>query len=391
MQTHNWANPLERCVTRILRCSISVKTSESVLTPIIRKIKVRSMLVNSSANMAPRDTLFQTTSASSRAGTMPVLDGLARFRGKHSGQSDRRAYQATPNPHMEDKHHNVEIYPPNIVKRFSTMASTGVAAEIVRATRRERIEFRYRGPFHLLVICDQGTRADGEAYVERLPRSRLRDVRQKLTFVPAGYEYLEWLEQRVLAQVVFLYFYPAEMPTFPDLEGAPAPLAPRLFFEDVTLLATACKIKSLIESAEPASSPYFDALAKVLAYELVRLNAGVPRQNLPAQGGLAAWQRRTIATYIEEHLDEQISLATFAQLVSLSPYHLCRTFKRSFGMPPHRYHNSRRIDRAKALLANPASMVADIAESVGFSEARSFVAVFRKMTGLTPTAYRRSL
>ena len=98
-----------------------------------------------------------------------------------------------------------------------------------------------------------------------------------------------------------------------------------------------------------------------------------------------------MTTYIEEHLAEPILLATLAELVGLSTYHFCRAFKQSFGMPPHRYHTRRRIEHAKTLLAKPALSVTDIGMTVGFSETSSFTAAFRKATGLTPSAYHRSL
>ena len=114
-----------------------------------------------------------------------------------------------------------------------------------------------------------------------------------------------------------------------------------------------------------------------MAHELVRLNAGAPRIEAPVRGGLAAWQQRTVTTYVEEHLAEQVSLATLAQLVRVSPCHFCRAFKQSLGMPPHRYHSSGRIERAKILLAKPASSVTDIGLTVGFSETSSFTAALR--------------
>jgi AraC family transcriptional regulator len=267
----------------------------------------------------------------------------------------------------------------------------GMTAEIVQATRREKMEFRFHAPLHLLAICDEGARSDGDTYVEVVPRSTLRDVRRKLTFVPAGHEYREWQEPRALTRVVYFYFDPAKMPTQPETGVATAPLAPRLFFEDAALSDTALKLKNLIESAGSDSGPYFEALGSVLVHELVRLNAGVPRLKTFEQGGLATWQRRAVAAYIEDHLAEQISLATLAQVAGLSPYYFCRTFKQSFGIPPHRYHNCRRIERAKAMLAKPASTVTDIGLSIGFSDTSSFTAVFHKTTGLTPTAYRRGL
>jgi AraC family transcriptional regulator len=287
--------------------------------------------------------------------------------------------------------HAVEVYPPDIVRRRA-VAWDGMAAEIVQAIRPEKIEFRFRAPLHLLAVYEQGIRSDGETFVDGQPRSKLRDVRRKLTFVPAGHVYHdEWQEPRVLTRVLYLYFDPAKMPTHHETNVVPATLAARLFFEDATLSDTALKLKRLIERAGANSSPYLEAIGIVLAHELIRLNAGPPRIEVPMRGGLAAWQQRVITTYIEEHLAEQISLTNLAGLVSLSPYHFCRAFRQSFGTPPHRYHSSHRIERAKTLLVESASSVTEIGMAVGFGETSSFTAAFRKATGQTPTAYRRSL
>ena len=166
----------------------------------------------------------------------------------------------------------VEVYPPDIVHR-RWVRWGGIAAEIVRATRRERLEFHFRAPVHLLAVCDQGVRSDGDTFVEGLPRSKRRDVRRRLTFVPAGHAYHEWQEPRVLARMVYFYFDPAAMPT-------PVTLAPRLLFEDADLADTALKLTRLIEQGGPESGPYFDALGIVLAHELMRLDsrAAAPRR-----------------------------------------------------------------------------------------------------------------
>ena len=282
----------------------------------------------------------------------------------------------------------VQIHPADSVRRRA-MSWNGMAAEIVQVTRRERAEFRFQAPRHLLIVHEQGARHDGETMVEGLPRSSLRDFKRKLTFVPAGHEYCEWQEPRTLVRMVYFYFDPAKMPIHP--ESGTQTLAPRLFFEDSTLWDTALKLKTLMESAGADNRLYLEALGTVLAHELVRLNAGTPRIETQARGGLAAWQERTVSSYIEEHVTEHIPLATLAQLVRLSPYYFCRAFKQSFGLPPHRYHNDRRIELAKTLLAKPMSSVTDVGLAVGFSETSSFTAAFRKATGLTPTGFRRSL
>ena len=306
------------------------------------------------------------------------------------GAADRQAYRLLDRPIAAETDHGVAVHPADAVKRH-TVTWDGMAAEIVQAMRREKLEFRFRGPLHLLAVCDQGLRSDGDTFVDGLPRSTLRDVTRKLTFVPAGHAYCERHEPRVLTRIVYFYFDPARMPAPPDARVAPSPLSPRLLFEDATLSATALKLKRLIENTSSDGSPYFEALGTVLAHELVRLNAGTPRIEAPAKGGLAAWQQRIVTTYIEEHLAEPITLATLARLVGLSPYYFCRAFKQSLGLPPHRYHNRRRIEHAKLLLAKPAPSVTDIGLTVGYSETSSFTAAFHKTTGITPTAYRRTL
>jgi AraC family transcriptional regulator len=284
----------------------------------------------------------------------------------------------------------VEISPVNNVQRRA-VTWDGMAAEIVQTTSPERIEVRYRGPRHLLVVYEQGARRDGESFVEGLPRSTLRDFKGKLTFVPAGHEYCEWQEPRSLALVAYFYFDPIKMPAEPQIGVANPVLAPRLFFEDATLSETARKLIRVIGSAGDDNRLYRESLGRVLAHELVRPNVGAQRSEAPARGGLAGWQQRIVIAYIEEHLAEQIPLATLAGLVRLSPYYFCRAFKQSFGLPPHRYHNSRRIEQAKILLTKPAPSVTNIGMTVGFSDTSSFTTAFRKATGLTPSAYHRSL
>lgn len=271
------------------------------------------------------------------------------------------------------------------------MTWRGMGAELVEASTGTRVELRFRAPVHLLVIYEQGARRSGETYVEGLPSSALRDVTRKMTFVPAGHDYRETLEPRSATRLLYFYFDATFLRLKTEWNDGDPSLAPRLFFEDTTLWDTALKLKRLIQNPLDEDPRYLEAVGAVLVLELVRLDRGAALPAPLARGGLAAWQQRVVTAYIEEHLAEPIPLAKLAALARLSPYHFCRTFKQSFGMPPHRYHTSRRIERAKALLAKPAFSVTDIGLTVGFSETSSFTAAFRKATGLTPTAYHRSV
>ena len=134
---------------------------------------------------------------------------------------------------------------------------------------------------------------------------------------------------------------------------------------------------------------YAEAVSIALACELMRVNASGLPSVTRIRGGLPEWQQKKLTQYIDEHLAEDVSLSSLAELVHLSPYHFSRAFKQSFNMPPHRYLTSRRIERAKSLLAARKLSVTEIGFDVGFSETSSFTSAFRKVTGETPTDYRR--
>jgi AraC family transcriptional regulator len=287
-------------------------------------------------------------------------------------------------------HPVVDISPSDAVARL-TVTGHGMAADSVRCTSRRKLQHHYRAPMHLLVMYERGVRRDGETFVEGLPRSALRNLERKLTFVPAGREFHDWHELRgSQMRLMYFYFEPEKLKALSKRGLTDLPDAPRLLFEDETLWHTALKLKTFVESS--AGDPiYFETLATLLMHEVVRSSSGMPSIQPQVQGGLAPWQLRLVTSYIQEHLNERIPIDTLAQLVHLSPYHFCRVFKQSLGMPPHRYQTNSRVERAKVLLANRAGSMTDIGLAVGFSSPNAFATAFRKVTGITPSHYRRSV
>jgi AraC family transcriptional regulator len=281
----------------------------------------------------------------------------------------------------------VEVSPPDSVSR-RTAGGSGVAVEIVHDNRRGRIDYRYCSSRHMLVVHERGVRHDGCTLIEGLPKSTLLDCSGKLVFVPAGHKYHDWHEPRTLSRVVFFYFNPIQLAISP-LGYSRMPLSPRIFFEDNAIMQTALKLATLIEGGDSDHRQYLEALGVVLSHELVRINMATQRAELRPSGGLAAWQRRKAVAYIEEHLAEPISLEALARLVGLSACHFCRAFRQSLGMPPQRYQLSRRIERAKTLLAKRTASVTDVSLTVGYNDTSAFCTAFRRATGLTPSAYRR--
>lgn len=285
---------------------------------------------------------------------------------------------------------SVAFTPPEIVRRRHAQWR-GLAAETVDVTRNVPFEYGLRSSCHLLIASERAERHDGETVVEGLPRSTLRVFSRKLSFIPAGLSFAGWQSPRLLTSVSYFHIDPAAPLLDPALRFGERALRPRLFFEDAALWATAAKLKAQIGGAGPRDALYAEALSVVLLHELMRVDAGVAPSAPAVQGGLAPWQQKRVTDYIEEHVADELSLATLAALARLSPFHFARAFKQTLGTPPHRYHTGRRIERAKSLLAADELSVTEIALEVGFGETSSFTAAFRRLTGRTPSSFRRAL
>jgi len=285
----------------------------------------------------------------------------------------------------------IDFFPADVV-RHRTARWRGVHAETMQIINHGALEYRFKQQYHLLIAVEQGVCYDAETSIEGLPISTVRNCSHRLMFVPAGRMFLGAQRPRLLTRAICLYIDPHAVPVDPDFRFAQAELQPRLLFEDAGLWETVRKLKAQIGSADPAARLYAEALGGLLSVELLRLlQVGAPASRPSPRGGLAAWQQKRVMDFIEEHLSKEVSLNVLADLVRFSPYHFLRSFKQSFGEPPYRYWTGRRIERAKALLANPRTSVTEIALGVGFRGTSAFSATFHRVTGKTPTDYRRDL
>lgn len=98
---------------------------------------------------------------------------------------------------------------------------------------------------------------------------------------------------------------------------------------------------------------------------------------------------RPLLDYISENLHTQLTLSEMAQLLDITPQHLCRLFQRTLGMTPLTYITNLRVSRAKSLLIDePYLPVAEVARRVGFSNHSYFCSVFKARERKTPTEFR---
>lgn len=106
-------------------------------------------------------------------------------------------------------------------------------------------------------------------------------------------------------------------------------------------------------------------------------------------GGLAPWQVSRLKTHIDARIAYSISLEELARLVKLSTSHFSAAFKVSFGTSPHNYVLSRRVDHAKTRMLSSDAPLCEIALDCGLADQAHLSRVFRRMTGTTPSMWRR--
>ena len=132
---------------------------------------------------------------------------------------------------------------------------------------------------------------------------------------------------------------------------------------------------------------YAESLAATLAMHLARHYSGHQLKVRDYRGGLTKFQLRRVIDFVHEHLAENISLPALAGITGLSPFHFARMFKQSTGLAPHQYLLRSRVLRAKELLLIRIADIADVAAQVGFCDQSHLAAHFKRICGLTPSAF----
>lgn len=134
---------------------------------------------------------------------------------------------------------------------------------------------------------------------------------------------------------------------------------------------------------------YVDTLARGLTIHLLRRYASVRLLETPCTGGLSLVQQRRILEFIETHLAGSLDLKTLADALDMTPCLFARKFRRSFGMPPYVFVKSKRLERARQLLATTRLPIKAIAADCGFCDQAHLTRMFAGEFAETPAVFRR--
>jgi AraC family transcriptional regulator len=170
-------------------------------------------------------------------------------------------------------------------------------------------------------------------------------------------------------------------------------LVPKLGFADGMLeqLMIALLDAARLDGVQPSNGLYADHVIRMIAMHLLRHHSNRPGRGpsdrTPAGGSWARMQH--VRDLIEASLGEDLGLERLAAEAGVGAHAFSASFRRTFGMPPHRYVVHRRIERAKRLLRETEVPVAVLAHEVGFASQSHLATAFKRAVGVTPGEYRR--
>jgi AraC family transcriptional regulator len=143
-----------------------------------------------------------------------------------------------------------------------------------------------------------------------------------------------------------------------------------------------------IDAGAPAGSIYAQSLVNTLVAHMIRHYSSAGERFQHHLGGLPKHKLRRVTEFMEENLEQDLTLAEIAGIAELSPFHFARAFKQATGSTPIQFLTRRRIDLAKRLLLESELPIVEIGLRAGFKNQSHFTTLFRKITATTPKAYR---
>jgi AraC family transcriptional regulator len=146
-----------------------------------------------------------------------------------------------------------------------------------------------------------------------------------------------------------------------------------------------------LANPEQVSQLFVDHVMLAVGMHVAQTYGGMRPLSPRVRGGLAPWQVRRAKEILSEHLDGSIPLQEVARECHLSMSHFSRQFRRTTGLPPHKWLLTRRIEVAKEKLDDRRLSLSDVAAACGFADQSHLTRVFTRMVGATPGAWRRAL
>lgn len=158
--------------------------------------------------------------------------------------------------------------------------------------------------------------------------------------------------------------------------------------KDVLLQHLGLAFLAEAEKKESSSRLYSESIAHTLMFHLIKNYSTANLQEKNFAGGLSGSKMRRVTDFINDNLEQDLTLTEIAQVADLSHFHFARAFRKTMGVTPQQYITNRRIEKAKELLAKSNLPIVEVGFQTGFKNQSHFTTLFRKFTSLTPKIWR---
>lgn len=173
--------------------------------------------------------------------------------------------------------------------------------------------------------------------------------------------------------------------------SAPGDLLERTGHPDAITSSLLMSAADVLEGHSALDALFRQQLTDLLATRLLAAHTGEALTFEPAMGGLSPHALRRAIDRLRSGGDADISLAALASDAGLSRFHFCRAFKESTGLSPHAWLRQQRLERAMNMLRDTDASIELVSAELGYASQTAFTAAFKKLTGDTPSDWRRRM
>jgi AraC-like DNA-binding protein len=280
-----------------------------------------------------------------------------------------------------------------VIRTFNTVNGR---LDLMRFVKYDLAELEFLTPCHLVILLSDGLSKGCEWSDGRHTRRSSFMAPNTVVFNPAqNYLRIRTTIPQDHCRMLMLAIQPGLMGWCEDVEPdlTAVQFRQQIGLDDEQACQTLVAMQRELETPGIRGAFYLDALLRLLLTRLMRSASNLAELGKPtyAKGGLANWRLKRVIELLDADPAKIPSVAKLAQLIQLHPTSFCRGFKQSTGLSPHHYILLHRVNRAKEMMTEHRLSLTEIALECGFSGSSQFSVVFRRIVGMSPRDFRRTL
>jgi len=280
-----------------------------------------------------------------------------------------------------------------VIRTFKTINGR---VDLLGFAKHDSAELEFLTPCHLVILLSDGLSKGCEWSDGRHTRRSSFLAANTVVFNPAqNYLRIRTAISQNHCRMLILAIQPGLMGWRKDVEIdlAAVQFRQQVGLNDEQACQTLVAMQQELETPGINGAFYLDVLLCLLLIQLMRCASNLAETGNPtyAKGGLPNWRLKRVIELLEADPAKIPSVAEVARLIRLHPTSFYRGFKQSTGLSPHRYILLYRVNRAKEMMSNHRLSLTEIALECGFSGSSQFSVVFKRIAGMSPRQFRRTL